>query len=242
VAVVKTVFVTGADRGLGAGIAKLLLERGHRVFAGQFMPEWKELEELKARYPKALSIIPLDVGSDASVKAAAGLTAELSGGKLDALINNAGVGHEFRLLREGLDYAAMLNTYSVNALGCIRTTEAFLPLLDKGEGKRLCYVSSEAGSIGRSRRDSGYGYCMSKSALNMGVSILFNTLRRDGYTFRVYYPGWIKSYMMGRKGTLGDMEPEEAAIPAVAYCLSENGAFDEDRLAMRSYAQREWPW
>ena len=38
------VFITGADRGVGFGLTKLFLEAGHRVFAGQFMPEWPELE------------------------------------------------------------------------------------------------------------------------------------------------------------------------------------------------------
>jgi NAD(P)-dependent dehydrogenase (short-subunit alcohol dehydrogenase family) len=241
----KTVFITGADRGLGLGLVKEMLKAGHKVFAGQYMPDWPELAGLQAAHPGALFIIPLDVGSMESVKAAAkAVEKEAEGLGLDMLINNAAVAAKSfaARIRGGLDYADMLRVYDVNALGCLRATEAFLPLMEKGAGKRLCYVSSEAGSIGRSHRDSLYGYCMSKSALNMAVSILFNDLRKDGYTFRLYYPGWIRSYMGGAKSDRGDMEPDEAAVPAAQYFLSENGAYDEDRLVMRDYLFQDWPW
>jgi NAD(P)-dependent dehydrogenase (short-subunit alcohol dehydrogenase family) len=128
-------------------------------------------------------------------------------------------------------------------------TEAFLPLMGGDGMKRLCYVSSEAGSIGRSHRNGWYGYCMSKAALNMAVSILFNDLRPEGYTFRLYHPGWVRSYISGVKAMVGDMEPEEAAIPALTFFLSgidgelaADPPYDEDRLALRDWQGREWPW
>jgi NAD(P)-dependent dehydrogenase (short-subunit alcohol dehydrogenase family) len=239
----KTVFVTGADRGLGAGMVKLLLEQGYRVFAGQFMPGWKELDGMKAQYPKALSIIPLDVGSMDSVRKAAELTAR-EADSLDVLISNAGIAAKdaMRTIREPQNYDSMKDVYNVNALGSLRVAEAFLPLLDKGTGKRLCFVSSEAGSIGRSHREFMIGYCMSKAALNMGVTILYNSLRGGAYTFRLYYPGWIRSYMGGRKSERGDLEPDEAAVPAVAYCMSPTGTYDEDTMVMRGFDFKEWPW
>jgi NAD(P)-dependent dehydrogenase (short-subunit alcohol dehydrogenase family) len=120
--------------------------------------------------------------------------------------------------------------------------EAFLPLTDRGNLKRLCFVSSEAGSINRSTRTAWFGYCMSKAALNMGVRILHNHLRPDGYTFRVYHPGWVRSYIRGSKSTQGDMEPEEAAVPALAYFLSSLAPGDEDRLVLCDWQGREWPW
>jgi NAD(P)-dependent dehydrogenase (short-subunit alcohol dehydrogenase family) len=239
----KTVFVTGADRGLGSGMVRLLLEQGYRVFAGQYMPEWKELEELKAQYPKALSIIPLDVGDMESVKKAFELTAQLTD-SLDVLISNAGIAAKdgMKTIREPQDYDSMKDVYSVNALGGLRMVEAFLPLLDKGMGKRLCFVSSEAGSIAKSHREFMLGYCMSKAALNMSATILYNSLRGGAYTFRLYYPGWIRSYMGGQKSEQGNLEPDEAAVPAVTYCMSPVGAYDEDTMVMRDFEFKEWPW
>jgi NAD(P)-dependent dehydrogenase (short-subunit alcohol dehydrogenase family) len=236
-----TAFVTGADRGLGLALATGLLERGWRVFAGQFMPEWGELGELAGRFAGALQAIPLDVRSVESARAAAETVASAAGG-LDLLINNAGVNSPTspRSIREPQDYAEMHRLYDTNALGPLRVVEAFLPLTDRGALKRLCFVSSEAGSIGAAQRTSWYGYCMSKAALNMATRILFNHLRPEGYTFRVYHPGWVRSYIGGAKNMNADLEPEQAAAPALAYFLAERG--DEDRLALRDWQGNEWPW
>ena len=239
----KTVFVTGADRGLGMGIAHMLLKAGHRVFAGQFMPGWPELAEMQRQFPGKLTIVPLDVGDIGSAKAAA-KAVEKEAESLDVLINNAGILSKYddAHIRDGQDYDALMKLYNINALGPIRTTEAFMPLLDKGAGKRLCYVSSEAGSLGTSNRKNWFAYCMSKCALNMGVAILFNDLRPDGYTFRVYHPGYMRTYMMGEKNMAATYEPDEAGAFAVNYFLSETGTYNEDRLILRDNTGKEWPW
>jgi NAD(P)-dependent dehydrogenase (short-subunit alcohol dehydrogenase family) len=237
----QTALVTGADRGLGSALVAGLLERGWRVFAGQHRPDWPELSALALRYPGALHIIPLEVRSMASVQAAAQSVSTLVD-HLDMLINNAGVGSatSSRSIREPQDYDEMHKMYDVNALGPLRMVEAFLPLVDRGALKRLSFVSSEAGSIARSTRTNGYGYSMSKAALNMSTRIMYNHLQPEGYTFRVYHPGWIRSYMSGSKSTEGDLEPEEAAVPALEYFLQARD--DEDRLVMRDWLGREWPW
>ena len=219
-------FVTGSDRGLGLALCQGLLERGWRIFAGQYMPTWPELGDLAALYPKALVPVVLDVSSLESVQAAAREVAQ-SADHLDMLVNNAGVisASTFeRPIHAGQDYAEMQRVYDVNALGPIRVVEAFLPLVERSASRRLCFVSSEAGSIERSERTAWYGYTMSKAALNMAVKIMFNDLRPRGFTFRLYHPGWVRSYMHGTKNTEGELEPEEAAQPALAYFLSGLGA------------------
>ncbi|OGO06843.1 MAG: hypothetical protein A2Y73_03290 [Chloroflexi bacterium RBG_13_56_8] len=243
-------FVTGADRGLGRALTARLLQKGWRVFAGQYMPDWPELDALVAQYPDRLTLIPLDVSSVESVRAAAQMVGEAVD-RVDLLINNAGVTSPAMRssIRELQDYADMHRMYDINALGPLRVVEAFLPLTDRSSMKRLCFVSSEAGSINRCERQVGYGYRMSKAALNMAVSILFNILRPEGYTFRLYQPGWMRSYMLGSKSTEGVLEPEESAVPAVAYFLRDRAVdlhndarSDEDRLVMRDHQGREWPW
>jgi NAD(P)-dependent dehydrogenase (short-subunit alcohol dehydrogenase family) len=237
----QTVFVTGADRGLGFAMVEILLARGWQVFAGQNMPEWNGLAKLRERYPETLVVVPLDVRLIESARAAAGVVRGVTTG-LDMLINNAGVNSPTspRPIREAQDYAEMQRLHDVNSLGPLRMMEAFLPLLDAGNLKRLCFVSSEAGSIGRAKRTSWFGYTMSKAALNMATRILFNDLHPQGYTFRVYHPGWVRSYISGVKGTQGDMEPEEAAIPAVKYFV--DAVIDEDVLALRDWQGEEWTW
>jgi NAD(P)-dependent dehydrogenase (short-subunit alcohol dehydrogenase family) len=236
-----TALVTGADRGLGFALCAGLLERGWNVYAGQYMPDWPDLGALKGSFQGALHIIPLDVRSDESVRAAV-QRVETTTSQIDLLINNAGISTHTgrRSIREAQDYEAMHRVYDVNALGPLRVVEAFLPLCDQGTMKRLCFVSSEAGSIGRSKRTTGYGYCMSKAALNMACKIAFNHLRPEGYTFRVYHPGWMRTYMSGQKSTRANLEPEEAAALALAVFLENRE--DEDRLSLIDHNGQEWPW
>jgi NAD(P)-dependent dehydrogenase (short-subunit alcohol dehydrogenase family) len=234
----QTALVTGADRGLGCALCAGLLERGWRVIAGQYLPDWPELGALAERYPDALQIVPLDVGSTESVRAAA-QTAARAADRVDMLISNAGIGSGRAQLGQGLEYEQMLRAFDVNALGAIRVAEAFLPLMEAGL-RRLCFVSSEAGCISLSHREGASGYCMSKAALNMAVRIMHNDLYPEGYTFRLYHPGWMRSYMSGAKSTRGDMEPAEAAAKALPFFLDERE--DEGRLVLVDYQGLEWPF
>ncbi|CAM3553359.1 MULTISPECIES: SDR family NAD(P)-dependent oxidoreductase [Saccharibacillus] len=242
--------ITGADRGLGYALAEGLLERGWRVFAGSYLPHWPQLAELRERYPDLLVILPLDVSSDASLQAAAAAVEERTR-SIDLLINNAGVITDKNedAIRVPQDYEEIIRLYQVNSLGPVRTSEAFLPLLEHGELKRLCYVSSEAGSIGKAERTAWFAYCMSKAALNRGIRHLFGRLRPDGYTFRLYHPGWMRTYMSGERNAEAELEPSESAAPALDYFLGSTlpwddkaHAIDEDELVMRDWQGREWPW
>jgi NAD(P)-dependent dehydrogenase (short-subunit alcohol dehydrogenase family) len=234
-------FITGADRGLGFALCTGLLEREWHVFAGQYMPDWPDLAALAERFPEMLHTIPLDVTSVESAEAATRAIAGMVD-RVDMLINNAGVISPTveRAVGEGLDYAEMHREFDVNALGPLRVVEAFLPLMNQSTMKRLCFVSSEAGSITRCERQAWYGYCMSKAALNMAIKITLNRLRPEGYTFRVYHPGWMRSYMHGSKNMEADLEPEEAAAMALPFFLSERE--NEDRLVLVDFQGQEWPW
>jgi len=237
----QTAVVTGSDRGLGFAMCERLLQQEWHVFAGQYIVDWPDLRDLERQFPDTLHIVPLDVTSIESVRAAAQEVGAMTD-HVDLLINNAGVfsATSPRSIREAQDYAEMHRLYDTNAFGALRVVQEFLPLTGRGALKRLCFVSSEAGSIGAAKRTSWYGYCMSKAALNMATRILHNDLRREGYTLRVYHPGWIRSYMSGTKQLDADLEPEEAAVPALAYFLQERE--DEDHLVMRDWQGREWPW
>lgn len=234
----KQAFVTGADRGLGFSLCEGLLRRGYRVWAGQYMPQWPELEGLLAQYPDRLGLTPLDVSSDASARAAgAALAAQTD--HLDLLINCAGVTGKIADIRDGYDYPVMLNTININALGAVRMVEALLPLLDRGEDRKVCCISSEAGSIGKCWRVDETEYCMSKAALNMAMMVLYNRLKEDGYDFRLYHPGWMNTYMMGEKSTVADLEPETAAEMALDCFLTPRTS---EKLVLESYDGTVWPW
>ncbi len=230
--------VSGADRGLGLALCAGLLRRGWRVHAGQYLPDWPELGQLAQQHPGRLQLVPLDVASTPSVQEAARQVAATAD-HLDLLISNAGIRGDASDLRDGLDYDEAHRVYDVNSLGALRLVQAFLPLLDASAMKRLCFVSSDASSIAMARRTGRYDYCLSKAALNMAVRIMHNDLRPEGYTFRLYHPGSVRTYIRGYRNLEATLEPDEAAEMALPLFLGER---DEDRLALVDNLGREWPF
>ena len=235
----NTVLITGSDRGLGFALTEEMLNHGWKVYAGQYMPEWNELAGLKERWPAALVLLPLDVSSGESIENAV-KQIRADAGRLDMLISNAGINAAGE---GGLD--GELNTertrlcFRVNSLAPLRLTQACLPLMENGM-KRLCYVSSEAGSIAVCTREGISGYCMSKTALNMGVRLLYNELRPKGYTFRLYHPGWLRTYMSGVKNTNGKLEAADSAKTAVRQ-FTEPRLY-EDALEVLDWDDAAWPF
>ncbi|WP_334075251.1 MULTISPECIES: SDR family NAD(P)-dependent oxidoreductase [Paenibacillus] len=204
--------VTGADHGVGLALAETLLEQGGRVFAGRYNPRETALDELSRRYPDRLTTVSLDIGSDDSVREAAETVEKLTG-RLDLLINNAGIlGDTEATIREGkMDFEEMLKVYNVNTLGALRVTKAFLSLLLKGEARMIANISSEAGSIGQNKRSGWFAYCMSKAALNMQSSLVFNGIKEAGGRVLVIHPGWVRTYMRGELDAAADLTPAESA-------------------------------
>ncbi|MDA0335167.1 MAG: SDR family NAD(P)-dependent oxidoreductase [bacterium] len=116
--------VTGADRGLGLALADGLAREGWRVFAGRFLRDWPDLDDLMAQHPEAVTAVPLDVSCIDSLTAAAA-TIRQHTSHVDLLISNAGVNSASRTqnIRDGLDYAEMHRLYNINALGALRAVE-----------------------------------------------------------------------------------------------------------------------
>lgn len=238
----RTAFVTGADHGLGLALATRLLADGWQVVAGRYTPDERSLDELASRHGSKLHVVPLDVSDLDSVRTAAS-QAMAEHDTIDLLINNAAVlglsGLENRVA-DGLDYEAILATISVNSLGPLRVVQELLPALARSEMRRLCFISSEAGSVGRAHRPFWYSYQMSKSALNMGVATLYTDLHPQGYSFRVYHPGWMQTFMKGRPDPNADLTPDQAAELALGYFLDDG--VPEEPLVMRDEKGEEWPW
>lgn len=227
----KTVFITGADRGIGFALCEQFALHGWRVLAGRYMPDWTELDGLVRKYPGQILCIPLDVGNTESVKAAVRQASAVTA-QIDVLVNCAGIYGKDE--KSGFEAA-----YQINSVGPLRMVGEFLPLMQAGM-KRLCFVSSESGSI-TLRYGGGEGntaYCTSKAMLNMAVKLLFNELHSQGYTFRLYHPGWVKSYMSGKKSDRGTYEPEDTAITAFEQFTDSRSW--EDVLVMMDVENELW--
>lgn len=161
-------FITGANKGLGRETARRLIEHGHTVLVGARNREQGEeaAAALGARY------VPIDVTDDASVVAAAANVAEHEG-RIDVLINNAGV-HGPLGDPSDLTGADALAVLDVNVIGVVRTTTAFLPLLRRSADPAIVNVSSGMGSLALTHdpeRPESHAlaplYTSSKAALTM---------------------------------------------------------------------------
>jgi NAD(P)-dependent dehydrogenase (short-subunit alcohol dehydrogenase family) len=132
--------ITGANKGLGFEAARRLIEAGHLVYVAARDPErgQEAADKLGARF------VRLDVTDDASVAAAAA-TVERAAGRLDVLVNNAGISGALTPVEEvtAADVAAV---YETNVFGIVRVTHAFLPLLGRSAHPVIVNVASGLGS------------------------------------------------------------------------------------------------
>jgi NAD(P)-dependent dehydrogenase (short-subunit alcohol dehydrogenase family) len=238
-----SVIITGADRGLGFALCKEYLSRGWTVFGGKFLDDYNLLEQEREKNP-SLHIVLLNVGDAASITKARDLVAEQTD-SLDMIISNAALMGEVKCSIDDLpmDLEAPWNSFRVNALGPTLMVENFLPLTDKGKMKRLCFISSEVSCIllMKYRAGNSYPYPMSKSSMNMGIRLMHNLLYPQGYSFRLYHPGWMKRQMTD--GTLSEwakLDPADTAAHCAKYFEAPLG--DEQRLVMYDYRSHEWPF
>jgi NAD(P)-dependent dehydrogenase (short-subunit alcohol dehydrogenase family) len=134
-----TTLITGANKGLGRETARQLIEKGHTIYIGARSVERGEAAaaELGARF------VQLDVTDDASVEAALRVIEEREG-RLDVLVNNAGIGS---VGIDGLTGESVLAVFNTNAVGVVRVTQAALPLLRKSDNPVVVNISSALGSF-----------------------------------------------------------------------------------------------
>lgn len=168
----KVVLITGAGRGIGAAAALALAGQGARVFAAHQPGRPCAVGERDG-----VEALPLDVTSDADVAAAMALVADRAG-RLDALINNAGVIAPIGRLT-GLDSAALAPAFEVNVMGVHRMTCAALPLLEQSKG-----VVVNAGTGAATTPMEGWtAYCTSKAAARMLTAMCALELAGRGVQF-----------------------------------------------------------
>lgn len=214
--------VTGANRGLGLEFVRQLLARGDRVVAACRHPgKATALNTLAGEHPGRLHVLPLDV---AVPKSHAEFARELplvlgdddkGGGRLDLLINNAGVLHSGERFGH-LGEAHLLDSFRINAMAPLLLTQALAPLL--ADGARVANLSSQLGSITNCERFGTPSYNISKAAQNMATRLLAHALAERGIVVLALHPGWVRTDMGGKDATL------DAATAAAGLLRAIDGA------------------
>jgi NAD(P)-dependent dehydrogenase (short-subunit alcohol dehydrogenase family) len=183
----RRALVTGANRGIGLEVVRLLAGLGMHVFLGARDP--RAGEEAAAGVAGVVASVRLDVTDAAGVVAAA--TAIGTEG-VDVVINNAAVNPRGTLGPEEIDLA-----WRTNVLGPARVTRAFLPPM-RGRGwGRIVNVSTELAASSHERRDGGV-YAVTKVALNALTRVSADELAGTGILVNAVSPGWCRTDMGGR--------------------------------------------
>jgi NAD(P)-dependent dehydrogenase (short-subunit alcohol dehydrogenase family) len=186
--------VTGANRGIGLELVRQLVARGAKVEAACRRPgDATELQATGAR------VHAVDVSDSASVAAFARVLGDTP---IDLLINNAGVYGNPRQRLQDFDYRSAAQAFEINALGALRMSQAFVPHLRRGTGRKLVHVSSAMGGIAATTTPGDLAYRMSKAALNLMSKSIALELHDDHIVSVVVHPGWVRTDMGGPNAPL----------------------------------------
>jgi len=195
-----TLFITGANRGLGLEYARQYAADGWRVLATCREPA-------KAAALAALDgdvhIHTLDVSDHGQIQA---LAKTLRKEKIDLLLNNAGIYGPRPSKLGGIDYDAWQEVMWVNVMSPLKVCECFRSHVAAGTLKKIAIMSSKMGSMGDNDSGASYVYRSSKAALNAAMKSLSVDLSPRDISVVILHPGWVSTDMGGPSGLIAAPE------------------------------------
>ncbi|GAA4501043.1 SDR family oxidoreductase [Hymenobacter ginsengisoli] len=209
----QVALITGANKGLGLEIARQLGQQGLTVVLGA--RQGKAAAPAAALRAEGLDAhdVELDVTSAQDI-ATLPTFFETQFGRLDVLVNNAGV-----QLDNGPDVSpdTLRQTYEANVIGPYAITQALLPLLRQAPAGRIVNQSSILGSLTAISQGQGGswatpGYTSSKAALNMLTVVLAQHLADTPIKVNAAHPGWVKTDLGGDNAPLDVAEGAQTAV------------------------------
>jgi NAD(P)-dependent dehydrogenase (short-subunit alcohol dehydrogenase family) len=193
----KSVVITGASTGIGFASAKLLIDKGFRVFGS--VRKQADADWLKSEFGANFTPLIFDVTDEPAVLAAGReVRAALNGEKLAGLVNNAGIAVTGPVL--GLSVDDYRRQMDVNVIGPVIATQAFAPLLGadtslKGAPGRIVMISSVAGKNGNPMSSA---YVASKHAIEGFSESLRREMMLFGIDVVIIGPGPVKTPIWGK--------------------------------------------
>jgi len=204
------IVVTGGNRGIGFEICRQLAARGANVILTARKPAAGAAAIKKLAAEKlAAAFQPLDVIDAQSIVALRDFVKDTHG-RLDVLINNAGIIAKGEAPALQVALATVRTTLETNALGPLFLAQTLVPLLKRGKAARIVNMSSGMGAL--NDNDGGYAaYRISKTALNSVTAILAAELR-GAVAVNAVCPGWVKTDMGGAHATRDVAEGADTAV------------------------------
>jgi NAD(P)-dependent dehydrogenase (short-subunit alcohol dehydrogenase family) len=191
----RVALVSGGNRGIGRQVAAELAALGYRVIIGS--RDLKRGEKTASELGRGVVVRQLDVRDEESIARCMASIAE-EFGRLDVLVNNAGViGGGWRASAVNVDLDDVRDTLETNLYGAWRLTQAAVPLMRKQGYGRIVNLSSGMGQLSDMGGQSP-AYRVSKTGLNALTRILSAELERENILVNSCCPGWVRTDMGGR--------------------------------------------
>jgi NAD(P)-dependent dehydrogenase (short-subunit alcohol dehydrogenase family) len=231
----KTILITGANRGIGLELSRQYYQDGWHVIACmRDLAHAAALDDFSSQSATGkITPLALDVNNPASMEKLARALADVP---IDILINNAGVFGDSHIPSAQIQLDACLDVFRTNTLAPLLLVQKLLPQIAKSRLKIIANMSSEMGSIKNNTAGGSYIYRASKAALNMITKSLSIDLKPQGITVISLDPGWVQTDMGGAKAPLTTIESVTGLKNILsALSLKDTGCFI-------NYDGKKLPW
>ena len=227
----KIALISGANKGLGLETGRQLGKLGYTVLLGSRDALKGEVAARQLRHEGIdARVVKLDVARQSDIDATAAMIAG-EFGKLDVLINNAGVMNEKGWTKNTTSETTLENlraTFETNLFAVFALTKTLLPLLKKSEAGRVVNVSSILGSVSLQATKGSptyatklFAYNASKAALNMLTISLAHELRHTKIKVNSAHPGWVKTDLGGSAAPMNVVDGAKTEVELAT--LGEDG-------------------
>ena len=229
----SSIFITGANRGIGLELTRCFARDDWRVFACCRSPgQAEELQALAAENDQ-LSIHQLEVTDPAQI---AELAEALKTEAIDILVNNAGIYGPDKQGFGETDTDGWLETFHVNCIAPMLISEAFVEMVARSRLRTIATVGSVMGSIAENSSGNHYAYRTSKAAAHMVIKGLSHDLAERGIIAVALHPGWVRTRMGGPAAPL-DADVSAAGLKKVLLGLpnADSGCLIDSLGAKRAW-------
>lgn len=190
----RVALVTGSNRGIGLEVVRQLAEKDFKVILSS-RDENKGIKAMNKLKKDNVYFHQLDTTDVKSIKRSADHI-EKKFGRLDVLVNNAGILIDGKKTGMTVDPETMKKTLETNTYGPLFVSQAFIPLMKKNKYGRIVNVSSGLGQL--DQISGGYpSYSISKTALNAVTRVLAGETQGHNILVNSVCPGWVKTDMGG---------------------------------------------